>query len=166
MLNVLPDGRLLDFELPTELRLAIADAIICYSQLDNIILEIIWELRQSDLNEKRKLAGRSAAQNFEELREAIRSVIPEPYDAIWKALEELRTERALIAHGAWMRVDGRWFVLWHKEFLTYKDEVTAELFEKSRFDRFMTKATHLYQMFFKFRRMLPLPESKKKEAIT
>jgi hypothetical protein len=36
------------------------------SRVDNIIPEIIWKFRQSDLNEKRKLAKRSASQNFED----------------------------------------------------------------------------------------------------
>jgi len=45
-----------------------------------------------------------------------------------------------------------------QEFLTYKDEVTAELFDELRFERFMTKVTHLCDMLFKFRQMLPLPK--------
>jgi hypothetical protein len=154
--NVLPDGRILDTALSVQLRLAIADAVVMYSRLDTMILEIIWELRKSDLNEKRKLAKRSAAKNFEELKEHVRAL--GSFDAIWKSLEQLKDERALIAHGSWFLIDGKPFVLWHKEFLTYKDEVTAELFDERRFERFMTKVTHLYDMLFTFRQMLPPPK--------
>jgi hypothetical protein len=154
--NALPDGRILDTTLSVELRLTIADAVAMYSRFDTMIIEIIWELRKSDLNEKRKLAKRSAAKNFEELKEHVQAL--GSFDAIWTSLEELKDERALIAHGSWFLIDGKPFVLWHKQFLTYKDEVTAELFDERRFERSMTKVIHLYDMPFKFRQMLPAPK--------
>lgn len=53
----LPDGRFIDFDLPEPLRLAIGDAVVAYSRIDNMVLEIMWELRGSSLNEKRKLVA-------------------------------------------------------------------------------------------------------------
>lgn len=75
-------------------------------------------------------------------------------DGIWNSLDQLRDERALIAHGNWMLVDGEQYVLWHKAMLTYKDDVTAELFDDARFDRYMRKATAIRDMLYKFRMML------------
>ena len=40
------------------------DAVIAYARINNMVLEIIWELRQSSFNEKQKLAGRSTARIF------------------------------------------------------------------------------------------------------
>lgn len=157
----LPDGRTLTFDLPEKLRLAIGDAIVSFSRIETIVLEIIWELRGSDLNEKRSLARRNASQNLMELKEWIEKATPDKFDAIWTTVERLRKERLLVAHGVWMLIDGQIFVLSHK-FLESVDEVTAEIFPYDRFEKFMKHAAPIYDMLYKFRQMLPAPAARSK----
>jgi hypothetical protein len=84
----------------------------------------------------------------------------------WDALDELRQERNLIAHGVWtMRFGGDSagelaapptglpMVLWHSKMLESDDFVTAESFDYSRFDKFMGRARVLLNAFQQFRTM-------------
>jgi hypothetical protein len=71
----------------------------------------------------------------------------------WDALDEMRRERNLIAHGVWtmrfggdsqgetaMPPEGLPMVLWHSKMLESDDFVTAESFHFWRFDKFMDRA--------------------------
>jgi hypothetical protein len=52
------------FELPDRLKIAIADAIVLYSQIESCCIEIIWELEQADLDRKKQIAKNWGDQNF------------------------------------------------------------------------------------------------------
>ena len=81
----------------------------------------------------------------------------------WDALDEMRRERNLIAHGVWtmrfggdsqgetaMPPEGLPMVLWHSK---SDDFVTAESFHFWRFDKFMDRARVLLNTFLQFRTM-------------
>ena len=89
-------------------------------------------------------------------------VLPKVCDA----LDEMRRERNLIAHGVWtirfgggsqgeaaMPPAGLPMVLWHSKMLESDDFVTAESFHFWRFDKFMDRARVLLNTFLQFRTM-------------
>ena len=90
------------FELPDQLKIAIADAIVLYRRIDSCCVEIIWELEQANLERKKEIAKARGDQNFRLLKQAVHQIPGAKTDKIWAALMALGKERNLIGHGVWM----------------------------------------------------------------
>jgi hypothetical protein len=143
------------FELPSPLKMAIADAVTLFSKIDSCILETVWLVEGADLARKKKLAKAFASDNVEAIEAIVKSIPGAKTDAIWPALKELRNDRNLIVHGVWMVDDqGRPLVLWHSKMLDSDEHVTAEYFEYRRFDRFLQHGAVLLKTFAELKRLL------------
>ena len=150
-----PPPESVTLDLPVELKVAIADAVTVFANLDNRIIEILWVIENADLVKKRQIAKTFAAGNQAAIRAHIEQIPGAETDKIWPALDRLRTERNLIVHGVWaVANDGRPLVIWHGRFLECDDFIGAEYFEPWRFERYMKIATHLLDTFTKLHRML------------
>jgi hypothetical protein len=144
------------FALPDKLRLAIADAIIVFARMETTLLEIVWILEESNLEEKQVLVRDVVSKNFKKLKKVVTGLPGAETGRIWPTLEKLANERNLIAHGFWAvddKHDDRPVVMSHK-FLESEDYVTGEHFDYARFDSFMKRAEHLLNTFRQFRVML------------
>ena len=146
----------LSFELPDRLKIAIADAIVLYSRMESLCIEIIWEIEQPGLERKKEIAKNWGEQNFKLLRDAVKQLPGAKTDAIWPTVKRLGKERNLIGHGvwAWTPDEGRPLVVWHAKFLENVDWVGAEYFDWARFDLFKKRATALVNMLDQFKRLL------------
>jgi hypothetical protein len=140
------------FELPLELKCAIADCITLYSKLESCICETVWALEQADLQRRKEIAKSWADRNFKAVKRAVKSIPGAQSDAIWPALNELRDERNIIGHGVWMiGKDGRPLVVWHAKFLETTDGASAEYFDWRRFTHFLTIGSVLLKAFSEFK---------------
>jgi hypothetical protein len=144
------------FELPDKLKIAIADAIVVFARLETTLLEIVWILEESNLEQKKALVRDFVSKNFKKLKTVVTRLPGAKTDRIWSTLDKLASERNLIAHGFWAvdnRHDNRPVVMSHV-FLESEDYVTGEHFDYARFDYFMKRAEHLLNTFRQFRVML------------
>lgn len=150
--------------LPERLRLAIADAIVIFSRIDNAIIESIWVLEQADYKRKKQIAKEHAHENIKFVRGVVEEHLKLQIEPTWNALDKMRQERNLIAHGVWMmrfggdspgeKADppvGLPHVLWHSKMLENDTDVVAEAFDFWRFDRFMQHAEVLLNTFRQFK---------------
>jgi len=142
------------FELPDKLKIAIADSIVVFSRMETILLETVWILEESNLEEKRELTRDFVTKNFKKLKKVVKRLPGVETDKIWPTLENLADERNLIAHGFWaVGENDRPTVLSHR-FLESEDYVTAEFFDYTRFEYFLKRAEHLLNTFRLFKTML------------
>jgi hypothetical protein len=143
------------FDLPPQLKLAIADAVTLYSKIDSCVLETIWVLEQAPLARKKQLSRQFSADNMKAIETAVRSIPGAESDAIWPTVKALRDERNLIAHGVWMIAsNGRPVVVWHRKFLESEPYVTGEYFDYRRFNYFLDRGAALLQTFAEFKKLL------------
>jgi len=159
-------GMTWSFDLPDRLKIAIADAIAIFSRIDHAVIECIWVLEQADLKRKKQIAQEHAHENIKFVRSVVEEHMKLDIGPTWDALDEMRRERNLIAHGVWtirfgggsqgetvMPPAGLPMVLWHSKMLESDDFVTAESFHFWRFDKFMDRARVLLNTFLQFRTM-------------
>jgi hypothetical protein len=157
-------GMTWSFDLPNELKVAVADAIVIFSRIDHAITECIWALEGADLIRKKQIAKEHAHENIKFVRSIVETHLRLDVSQTWDALSELRQERNLIAHGVWMMrfggdtpgeletpPKGLPMVLWHSKMLESDDFVTSESFDYWRFERFMKRARVLLDTFLQFR---------------
>jgi hypothetical protein len=157
-------GMTWSFDLPDRLKIAIADAVTIFARIDSMIIEGIWILEQADAKRRRQIAKEKAYENIKYVRSVVEQHMKLDIGSTWDALDELRQDRNLIAHGVWMvRFGGDTpgetanpptgvpMVLWHSKMLESEDFVTAESFDYWRFERFMKRAQLLLDTFTKFR---------------
>jgi hypothetical protein len=143
------------FDLPVNLKCAIADCITLYSKIESCIVEIVWVLEEADLPRRIEIAKSWGDQNFKIVKRAVKSMPSADSDEIWPTLKELQTERNLIGHGVWMVTDdGRPLVVWHAKFLESADWVGAEYFDWRRFDHFLARGQVLLKAFTEFKALL------------
>jgi len=145
-----------NFTIPEKLKLAIADAVVTFARMETTLLEIIWILEESTLEEKRELTLDVVSKNFKKLKRVVTRLPGAETSRIWPALSSLASDRNLIVHGFWAvddAHDDRPVVLSHR-FLESEDYVTAEYFDYRRFEFFQKRADHLLNMFRQFRVML------------
>jgi hypothetical protein len=145
-----------NFELPDKLKLVIADAIVTFARMETTLLEIVWILEESTLEEKRELTLDVVSKNFDKIKRVITRLPGAETNRIWPALKQLAKDRNLIVHGFWAvddAHDDRPVALSHR-FLESDDYVTAEYFDYRRFEFFQKRADHLLNMFREFRVML------------
>lgn len=159
-------GMTWSFELPTRLKIAIADAVTIFSHIDCMVIESVWVLEQADLKRKKQIAKEHAAENIKFIRAIVEEHMKLDIEPTWNALAELRQERNLIAHGTWSvrfggdtpgevgaLPEGLPMVLWHSKMLESDDFVTAESFDYWRFEKFMKRAKLMLNTFQQFRTM-------------
>lgn len=144
----------ISFELPQEVRLAIADAVVLFGRIEQEVIEIFWVLADANLKARLKIARQPGTENFVAIIEAVeRSQEGLNLDALKDTFRALANERNLIAHGAWTMADDKPWVVWHK-FAEDTESVIGEHFEAWRFERFMTKGVHLLETLKRFHTMV------------
>lgn len=135
-------GMTWSFDLPDRLKIAIADAVTIFARIDSMIIEGIWVLEQADAKRRRQIAKEKAYENIEYVRGVVEQHMKLDIDETWDALDVLRQDRNLIAHGVWMMrfggdtpgetatpPTGVPMVLWHSIMVESEDFVTAESFD-------------------------------------
>jgi|GEM_PF-1594737 hypothetical protein len=145
-----------NFDLPEKLKLGIADAVVTFARMETTLLEIVWILEESTLEEKRELTMDVVSKNFDKLKRVVTRLPGAETNRIWPALKNLAKDRNLIVHDFWAvddAHDDRPVVLSH-HFLESEDYVTGEYFDYRRFEFFQKRADHLLNMFRQFRVML------------
>jgi hypothetical protein len=96
-------GMTWSFDLPDRLKIAIA----IFSRIDHAVIECIWVLEQADLKRKKQIAKEHAHENIKFVRDVVEEHMKLDIGPTWDALDEMRRERNLIAHGVWtMRFGG------------------------------------------------------------
>jgi hypothetical protein len=130
-------------------RLSIADAIVLFGRLEHELIEIAWLIKGADLKERVKIARNSATYNFLNVIAIVEEAAGARFDALRETFVNLANDRNLMVHGAWLMVDGRPWVVWHK-FLVDTESVIGEFFDKPRFEAFMKKADILLDTSRKF----------------
>jgi hypothetical protein len=159
-------GMTWSFDLPDRLKLAIADAVTIFSHIDCMVIESVWALDQADLKRKKQISRDHAHENIKFVRAVVEEHMKLEIGPTWDALDEMRRERNLIAHGVWSvrfggdtpeqtgtKPEGLPMVLWHSKMLESDDYVTAESFDYWRFDKFMDRARVLLDTFRQFKTM-------------
>jgi hypothetical protein len=142
----MPQGVRLSAEIPDQVKLAIADAVIAFGRIEQELIEIAWVLSNADLKQRLKIARAPTTENFIAIIEAVEQAQPGlKLDALKDTARQLADDRNLIVHGAWTMTDGKPWVVWHK-FAEDTDSVIGEHFEPWRFERFMTKSLHVLGM--------------------
>lgn len=154
------------FDLPDRLKIAIANSTTIFSHIDHMVIECVWAIENADLARKKKIARDHAHGNIAFVRDILETHMHLDVSTLWDALDDIKADRNLIAHGVWsMRFggempdgspvpdDGMPMVLWHSKMLESDDFHTAEAFDYSRFDRFMGRARVLLRTFQQFASM-------------
>jgi hypothetical protein len=153
-------------ELPVELKVAIADAVTLFSQIDDMVIRVLWAGEMADLKRKKQIMKNRLFTNLEYLEAFVKEhldgmEIPET----WGALASLRQERNMIAHGVWGVAEGVPTVMWHEKMLESDEFETAELYDYERFRLFTVKVTKLLDTFNRYRVLLnQLADIKRREA--
>src|SRR4051812_12119438 len=94
-------GMTWSFELPDRLKVAIAEAVTIFSHIDHMVTESVWALEEADLKRKKQIAKEHAHENLKFVRGVVEQHMKLDVGPTWDALDELRRERNLIAHGVW-----------------------------------------------------------------
>jgi hypothetical protein len=89
-------------DLPERLGLTIADAVVIFSRIDNALIECIWVLEEADPRRKRQIAKARAFENIDYVKGVVVEHLKLDIDETWNALDQMRQERNLVAHGVWM----------------------------------------------------------------
>lgn len=161
----MPEGVQLSPELPQSVRLSIADAVVLFGRMEQEAIEIAWLLTDAELKERLKLARTPATDNFIAIIESVEKTEENlKLDALKESFRELADARNLMVHGAWTMADEKPWIVWHK-FMEDTDSVIGEYFEAWRFERFMTKGSHILDTLRKFHNMLEAQTSKKTTAV-
>ena len=164
-------------DLPERLRLAVADAVVIFSRIDNALIEGIWVLEEADPKRKRQIAKARAHENIGYVKGVVAEHLKLDIEETWNALDQMRQERNLISHGVWMMrfggdgpngkpvtTKGLPHVLWHSKMLEEDDYVVAEAFDFWRFDRFMKHAEVLLTTFRQFKALAEEAIAEKKRS--
>ena len=115
MSKLIKSGSDVSFQIPDNLKCAIADCILLHSKIENITVEILWIVERADLNRKRQISTRRGSLNTDELKKVIEALPDVETDAIWQTCKYLSDERHIIAHGVWFMMDQmKPYVVWHK----------------------------------------------------
>lgn len=68
-----------------------------------MIIEEIWILEEADAKRRRQIAKEKVYENIKYVRGIVEQHMKLDIGSTWAALDELRQERNLIAHGVWMK---------------------------------------------------------------
>jgi hypothetical protein len=148
--QTVPKGARLTYELAEWIRLSIADAVVVFGHLEQEIIEIAWLIKGADIVKERvRLSRNPAGENFSDIVGLVEEAAGQEFDGLRGRFSNLSYDRNLIVHGAWLMVDDRPYVVWHK-FLEDTDSVMGEYYDRDRFKDFMLKANALLEMCRKF----------------
>jgi hypothetical protein len=143
------------FVLPDKLKLAIADCITLYSNIESCIVELVWVLEDPAPERKRAIAKSWGDQNFRIVKKVVTAIPGAESEAIWPALKDLTQERNLIGHGVWMMSDdGRPLVAWHARSIELGEAPEAQYFDWDRFDHFLTIGALTLKTFSEFKNLV------------
>jgi hypothetical protein len=81
------------FDLPDQLKLAIAEAVTIFSHIDCMVIESVWVLEQADLKRKKQIAKERAHENINFVKMVVEQHMNLDIPETWDALAELRQER-------------------------------------------------------------------------
>jgi len=161
----MPEGVRLSAEIPDQVKLALADAVITFGRIEQELIEIAWVLSNADLEQRVKIARQPTSDNFIKIIEAVEKAEPGlELHALKSAIRQLADDRNLMVHGAWTMTDDKPWVVWHK-FAEDTDSVIGEHFEPWRFERFMTKGLHILGTLRESHNMLEAQTGVKTTAI-
>ncbi len=150
----MPEGLRLSQEIPDQVKLALADAVIVFGRIEQELIEIAWIMSNADLKQRLRIARAPTKENFVDIIEAVEQAEPGlKLDALKETVRQLADDRNLMVHGAWTMTNEKPWVVWHK-FAEDTDSVIGEYFEPWRFERFMTKSLHLLGMLRQFHNIL------------
>jgi hypothetical protein len=100
-----------------------------------------------------KIAKAPTAHNFDDIIKLMEEAAGERFDGLRGGFEALRDDRNLIAHGCWLMVDDKPWVVWHK-FIEDMESIIGQYFEKPRFEAFMKKGDFMWRSMCKYHDML------------
>jgi hypothetical protein len=141
-------------KVPNKLKLAIADCILLYSNIESCIVELVWLIEDADIERRREIAKSWSTKNFKIVKQVIKSIPGAESDAVWPILKDLGEERNLIGHGVWMiSHDGRPMVVWHARSESL-DHIEAQYFDWARFDQFLELGSAVLKTFSEFKELL------------
>jgi hypothetical protein len=107
----LPDASRISKEIPDDVKIAIAGAIIAFAAMENSAEEVIWDLTGLSADDGKLLTKRSdkldlAKRLSERYRIPIHGNSQTTID-IWSIVSQLVDARNKIAHGVWIMIDGK-----------------------------------------------------------
>ena len=141
-------------KLPDKLKLAIADCILLYSNIESCIVELVWLLEEADFQRRREIARSWSSRNFKIVKQVIKAIPGAESDAIWPTLTDLGEERNLIGHGVWLIThEGRPMVVWHARSENHQN-IEAQYFDWARFDRFLELGSAVLKTFAEFKKLI------------
>ncbi|WP_370677692.1 hypothetical protein [Pleomorphomonas sp. PLEO] len=147
-------GVRLSHDIPSEIKLAIADAVIAFGRIEQELIEIAWIISGADLKQRIKIARAPTKENFTEIIDSFEKTQPDlKLNALKDTVRQLADDRNLVVHGAWTMADDKPWVVWHK-FAEDTDSIIGEYFETWRFEKFMIKSLHLLEMLRQFHNTL------------
>jgi hypothetical protein len=138
-------GAQFDFTIPDWVKLLIAECVIIFGRVEQKAIEIVWVVETADPRQRVKIARRPAAENFKIAVSNMNGVTPERIEAQQKFFVDLAQLRNLIAHGCWVMVNSRPWVVWHK-FIVDDGSIVGEFCEKDRFEAFKRQANKMLEM--------------------
>jgi hypothetical protein len=141
----MPPGAAFDFNMPAWTKTLIADCLIVFGRVEQKSIEVVWVVEGANVAKRVAIARRPPKENFEI---AIRNGNTLNGSSIEKYLEafvDLANLRNLIAHGAWVMVNGVPWVVWHK-FIVDDGSVVGEFCQRERFEAFKRQANAMLRL--------------------
>jgi hypothetical protein len=140
-------------KLPDKLKLAIADCILLYSNIESCIVELVWLIEDADTERRMRIARSWSSTNFKIVKQVIKLIPGAESDAVWTTLKNLGEERNLIGHGVWLIThEGRPMVVWHARSEDHEN-IEAQYFDWARFDQFLILASAVLKTFAQFKQL-------------
>jgi hypothetical protein len=143
----------ISFDLPNDLKLAIANAVVSFAKLEMAVEELIWELVGLSFAHGRMLTRMDTRPKFELVKKLLLELVPPERRKtlapnIWKAIEDLREDRNDIVHGTWVIFNGQPALVSHR-YSAPPDEVGTKLFPIERLQLCVREAEMLEELFVK-----------------
>ena len=144
----------ISFDLPDDLKLAIADAVTSFAKLEMAIEELIWAFVGVSISHGRMLTRMDTRPKFELLKKLVLEFVPveqrktiAPH--LWKGLDQLREDRNDIVHGAWAILDGSKVVTVSHRYSAEPDEVGTKPYSIELLKLFVRRAATMEEHFVK-----------------
>jgi hypothetical protein len=144
VLNMLP-GAQFDFSMPDWTKALIADCIIIFGRVEQKAIEIVWVVEKSTGPGRARVAKRKARQNFAIAVKNKAGTTDAKIEEHVSGFNDLSNLRNLMAHGAWVMVNGVPWVVWHK-FIVDDGSVVGEFCQRARFEAFKRDANQMLVM--------------------
>lgn len=105
------DQSRLSDDIPDEVKIAVANALIAYSAMEHVAERLIWEISGLSFDDGRLLTQYDSSKRFQILRELLERygiiVLPNRRTTLemWAAIKILIPVRNLLIHGVWAMLD-------------------------------------------------------------